>query len=73
MIAKGLTSIGLILEFASVYILIRHNLYLTYKKELAEIGKYSTSERERKNKIKSQCSIILLAVGMLLQGIALIF
>ena len=76
MIAKGLTIIlltiaGLILEFLSVYLLLKFTR-LTYETYLETQYPTTSSKKKKLNDLgcKERISITLLAFGMVLQGIA---
>jgi len=69
MIEKWLTVIGLVLEFSSIYSTIKE-IFLTKERYIDELGKSDKGKIEERRK-KSQRNVGLLAIGMLLQGIAL--
>jgi len=72
MIDKLLISIGLFLEFLSVYIVSENSLLRTKESDLEDEVKYSTISRKiERSKEVTRKSIRFLIGGMFFQGLAL--
>lgn len=63
-----LVVIGLILEFASVAITVRKLFWGYYRR--IDASTKTSKQRERSDKIEGTIIVILLSIGMLLQGLA---